>query len=366
VLWLLLLAYGLIWLVAAIVLGVRTPSPDWQAFHRTGLAVLDGTTWYVTPVGAVPNLTPPLIAPVFAGLALLPIRLAFLVWTTIGLAAGLWAARRIADVWGRPTWQVAAALLACHGMPLGLILGQLHLTSFVLVTAAWRADREDRPSAAGIWLGAAIYLKPFLALVLVYWMWRRSWRAAGAATAVAGAGYAMGLLWLPTATAGWVEGLRSVTWQHTSVNLAVWGLVARLDLSPRVGVGLAAAVLGLLLWRLPSLTRDGAWCAVLAAACLVSPIAWLYYALMLLGPLGLLYQHGTSGTRRLLEIGYVGLCVQLAFQEPAALAGGFRAATLGSWYFWAFACWWLAALRQTSDFGRQTSVDSTGMHVPAI
>ena len=63
--WLLVLAYGLVWLGAAIALGLRTPSPDWQAFYRTGVAVLEGTAWYGTPVGAVPNLTPPLVAPVF-------------------------------------------------------------------------------------------------------------------------------------------------------------------------------------------------------------------------------------------------------------------------------------------------------------
>ena len=62
----LLLAYGLIWLAAAIVLGVRTPAPDWQTFYRTGQAVLDGTAWYAAAAGAPPNLTPPFLAPVFA------------------------------------------------------------------------------------------------------------------------------------------------------------------------------------------------------------------------------------------------------------------------------------------------------------
>ena len=115
--WLLLvLAYGLIWLVAAIALGARTPAPDWQTFYRVGRAVLEGTAWYATPVGAPPNLTPPLVAPVFAALALLPIRLAFVIWTTAGLVAALWAARRVARAWRLTTWQVIALLLASHGM----------------------------------------------------------------------------------------------------------------------------------------------------------------------------------------------------------------------------------------------------------
>jgi alpha-1,2-mannosyltransferase len=331
--------------VAAIVLGARTPAPDWQTFYGAGRAVLDGTTWYATPVGAPPNLTPPLAAPVFAMLALLPIRLAFLVWTTAGLVAALWASGRVARAWCRPTWLVAALLLACHGMPLGIVLGQLHLTVFALVTTAWLADREDKAFAAGVCLGAAIYLKPFLALVVVYWLWRRAWRAATTATAIAGAGYAVGLLWLPAPTAGWLEALRSVTWQSSSINLAIWGWVARLNLPVWVAVGFSAIVLGLLLWRLPALTRDGAWFAVLVASCLVSPIAWLYYALPLIGPMGLLYQQGTRGTRRLLAFGYVGLCVPLAFQTRAVEAGGLMAATGGSWYLWAFVCWWLAGLR---------------------
>ena len=341
---LLLLAYGLIWLVAAISLGARTPAPDWQAFYSMGRAVHDGTAWYATPAGASPNLTPPLVGPIFAALALLPIRLAFLIWTSAGLVAALWVAGRVARVWHRPTWQVAAVLLAGHGMAIGVILGQLHLTVFVLVTLAWLADREDRHLAAGAWLGMAIYLKPFLALVAAYWLWRRAWRPAATAAAVAGAGYVIGLIWLPAATTAWLETLRSLTWQHASVNLAVWGWVARLDLSPWVGVGLSALVLGLLVWRLPALTRDGAWFAVLLAACLVSPIAWLYYALPLVGPMGLLYQQGDGRTRRLLEVGYVGLCVPLTFQTSALEAGWLWAATAGSWYLWAFVCWWVAGL----------------------
>ena len=348
---LLLLAYGLIWLAAAIVLGVRTPAPDWQTFYRTGQAVLDGTALYATPAGTPPNLTPPLVAPVFAVLAMLPIRAAFLVWTSAGLATALWATSRIASVWRRPTWQVAALLLACHGMPLGIILGQLHLLVFVLVTAAWLADREDRPFGAGVWLGVAIYLKPFLAVVAVYWIWRGAWRAASAAAAVAGAGYAASLLLLPMASAAWIEALRSVTWQYSSVNLAIWGLVARLELPLWVAISLAALVLGLLLWRVPSLTRDGAWFAVLVSACLISPIAWLYYALLIVGPMGLVYQQSGGWTRRVLGVGFVGLCVPLSFQTAAVDAGVLRAATLGSWYFWAFACWWLAAMRSTSDPG---------------
>jgi len=340
--WILLLAYGLMWLVVAIALGVNSPAPDWQTFYRAGRAVLDGTAWYATPAGAPPNLTPPLVAPVFAALALLPIRLAFLLWTIAGLIAALWSANRIARVWHRPTWQVTALLIACHGMPIGLLLGQLHLAVFTFVTMAWLADREDRPLAAGAWLGAAIYLKLFPALVAMYWLWRRSWRAAGMAAAVAGVGYAAGVMWLPAATAGWLEALRSVTWQDASINLAIWGWVARLNLSVWVALGLAALVLGLLAWRLPALTRDGAWFAVLVAACLVSPVGWLYYALPLIGPLGLVYQQGDGRTRRLLEIGYLGLCVPLTLQSLDA--GRLGAATVGSWYLWAFVCWWLAGL----------------------
>src|SRR5262245_47089014 len=104
----LLLAYGLIWLGAAISLGGRTAAPDWQTFYGMGRAARDVTDWYATPAGAPPNLTPPLAALVFAPLALLPIRVAFLVWTAAGLAAAFWAAARIAEVWRRPTWQVAA------------------------------------------------------------------------------------------------------------------------------------------------------------------------------------------------------------------------------------------------------------------
>ena len=342
--------YGVIWLVAAITLGLRTPAPDWQAFYGMGRAVLEGTSWYATPAGASRNLAAPLAAPIFGALALLPIRLAFLLWTSVGLAAAVWAAGHVARAWHRPTWTVMAVLLACHGLPVGIILGQVHLVIFVLVTAAWLADREDRLVAAGLWLGAAIYLKPFFALVAAYWVWRRAWRAVGTAAVVAGGAYAIGLIWLRTPTTEWLEALRSVTWQYATLNLSVWGWVARADLSVWVAVGLVALVLVLLTMRLPMLTRDGAWFAVLAAAYLVSPIAWLYYALPLIGPLGLIYQQGGQRTRRLLEVGSVGLCVPLLFQNPEIEEGRLSAALLGSLYFWSLVWLWIVGTSRAAMF----------------
>jgi hypothetical protein len=100
-----------------------------------------------------------------------------------------------------------------------------------------------------------------------------------------------------------------------------------------------------LTWRLRVLTRDGAWFAVLVAACLVSPVAWLYYVLPVVGVVGLMYQQGDGVSRRLLEVGYVGLCVPLVFQTSAIRVGGLSAGTVGSWYMWALVCWWLVALR---------------------
>ena len=50
-----------------------------------------------------------------------------------------------------------------------------------IVTAAWLADRDDRDLSAGAWAGVAIYAKPFLVGLIVYWAWRRKWRRIGSA-----------------------------------------------------------------------------------------------------------------------------------------------------------------------------------------
>jgi hypothetical protein len=55
------------------------------------------------------------------------------------------------------------------------------------VTAAWLADRAGRDKSAGVWAGVAIYVKPFLAGLIVYWIWRREWRRLTAALLAAGA-----------------------------------------------------------------------------------------------------------------------------------------------------------------------------------
>src|SRR5262249_28132891 len=63
-----------------------------------------------------------------------------------------------------------------------LWLGQQGLVLMLVATLAWLADRDGRDWAAGLWAGAAIYAKPFLGGLLIYWAWRRQWRSlAGAA-----------------------------------------------------------------------------------------------------------------------------------------------------------------------------------------
>src|SRR5262249_18015726 len=151
------------------------------------------------------------------------------VWTAIAIAAyalaAFWIAREVAP--GRMV-TVAAAVVLSQPAITSLLLGQIGAVLMLLVTAAWIADRRNRPWLAGSLIGVAIGAKPFLIVFAAYAIWRRSrplaLGMAGGVAAVAAAGIlAAGV----DGFRSWLAALGQISWSAHVANGSLHGLLTR-------------------------------------------------------------------------------------------------------------------------------------------
>lgn len=164
------------------------------------------------------------------------------------------------------------------------------LLFFVLALFLWLVRRE-RPFLAGIALSFVI-LKPnaFVLFVPAFGLWlllRRRWRVV--AGAVAGGLGMLLVSWL--VLPGWLSEWLNVTGKTevTAITPTVWGLAyeiwpewwAALGIVFVVGV---TAVLGLIIYRQPTLTETEVMPLALIGSLLTTPYAWVYEHLLLLIP----------------------------------------------------------------------------------
>ena len=320
-----------------------TAANDFSIFLASARWLRQGADPYQLPPFSGPgyNLNAPAALLVFVPLSFLSDARALQVWTGLSLAAyGLaayWIARAAAP--GRVV-SVASLLLISQPAIAALLLGQTAALTMLLVTAAWVADRRDRPLRAGFLLGVAMALKLFLGVFAVYAVWRRSRRlalgmAAGAAFTVA-AGF--GLVGV-SGYRSWLFALRHISWVAHWLNGSLLGLFTReLDVSPPIlgmtplvihpaivrplwwiGAAIVAAVSGraLLVARAGAADRrDWAWALLIVAALLVSPLGWVYYVPLAAGPLVGVVMGASRRTRLLMAAAYA--CFLL---PPLSIAG---------------------------------------------
>ena len=189
---------------------------DFEVYYFAAEAVLDGRPLYgVSPVGVdyLVYAYPPLTVLAFLPLTLLPPLVAYLPFTALNLLAGLLAARFLLAFLarhGRRLGRVDRALvyafvvLSVHAMP-STVYGQVNLPLALAFVAGFdwldraastgSADDRDRWEArAGAALGLAAFVKVFPALVGVWLLRRRAWRAVTAAVVTGIAGLVLGLL----------------------------------------------------------------------------------------------------------------------------------------------------------------------------
>ena len=295
---------------------------DFRVFYYSTQAWLDGQDMYgPTPATSVPvgdgryhdlwNMNPPHFHLLVLPFAALPLGQAMAAWVVVNVAllvCCMAAITRALNVrWTVPgaLWAIFASIV--FSATCGLVAtGQVTWIIMIPVTFAWIAAREGRWPRAALLLGAAASIKPFLGVFLVYFALRRHWKLAGM---MLGAGAVCGLASLAVfgwdAQWRWIETLRAVDWPWAPMNSSLAGFLTRILSdnpfvphvieAPRLIGPLALAgslVLAFVTYR--RLMRDGAdssgnvdraFAALLILALLVSPLGWIYYLWLPVGPL---------------------------------------------------------------------------------
>ena len=269
---------------------------DFTLFVHEGRQWNQGQPLYATVT--INTNSPAMTVTLFSVLARMPYPIAQGLWVTLSVIA-LWSSwRLIARELGWSVDRTATAVglgLLMHGSYQAFSVGQLTIPLLLYpVSRAWVAYRRQRFFEAGCWLGPAIVMKPPLALAALLLRWP-TWTVAGTLS------LGLSLASLPiTGLAPWRLWLNAggrITWLDYLSNLSFWGVAAKwtgghmlTDLSPIVvGVVLfAGAVLGahVLVQKHPDRRVLGA----LLWSVLLSPLGWVHYLVLLIGPVAALWR----------------------------------------------------------------------------
>jgi hypothetical protein len=186
--------------------------------------------------------------------------------------------------------------LTAIGLPMLIDLNVGNVTMFVTFAAAVAWRWLDRP-VSGIWMAAAMAVRPTMAVVVAWWLVRGRWRPAVWAVIAAFVIFVASLLVVPLSV--WLEyvtvlgNLRGVTgaWRNADLGSAVLmlgGPAWMVALAPVMGY--AVAVIAILL----SLRRDAelSFIVTVSATLLLSPVLWDIYLTQLLLPAAFLASRG--------------------------------------------------------------------------
>ncbi len=311
----------------------RLQMGDFRALYLSARAQLDGRDMYRLPSelqtyagrtlrSTLVNLNPPHFQLFLLPLALVPAGVALGLWAVVSLlcfGGSLYVIARELDL--KPSWstcyRAAIWLLAFAGMGAVVGTGEVSFLLLLPLTLAWAAARGGRWNRAGVYLGLAMSLKLFLLIFIPYFVLRRHLRAAAASCAAASACFVAGALIVGSGSYwSWLDQLSSVSWAWRSPNASVLGILTRsLSENPHfapftVAPGLVlplwasvVAIVGVLTIVAVTFDRtksavDRAFAILLSAALLISPLGWVYYLWLGLGPFAALALEWRNGAGR--------------------------------------------------------------------
>lgn len=355
---------------------------DFGKFYYSSRAFFEGSDMYApNPATSQPgdpsgleylNLNPPhfhLVVLPFALLAPAEAVMSWIIVSLIALIVSIMIITRETAVTLTPvrTLLVALAVLAFAGTQAFFLTGQLSMLLLAAMTVCWINARRGRWTAAAVWLGICLGIKPFLLLFLPYLLVARHLRAIGVALVTAAACFAVGLFVFGAENyEAWYRALGEAgDWTWAEMNASALGLFRRsFDVQPivspvwvrpelvRLWIPTAAAI-GIVTLVAAARDRttsgiDRAFALVLVAAPLMSPLGWVYYYCIAAGPAAaviLAHRRQRDFSRPMAIVGAVAF---IGLFWPHPMLGAFqphRWATLfvASAYFWgAFGAWiWL-------------------------
>jgi hypothetical protein len=256
------------------------------------------------------NLNPPHFHLLLLPLAWLSNDVALAVWVVFSAACLLVAFKvLLAEVrieWTPLKRQLAlVGLLAFIGTGTAMVTGHISFVLFFLLTLAWRDARHGRWTRSAVALALALSVKPFLLMLVPYYVWRRQWKATAALAGTVALCYLAGLIVFGIDNnRSWLERLRlAESWAWLPMNASIMGLLTRSftanlwyanmgPLSPETvkAIWLALGIpLGLLSLAAVAPDRsprgvDRAFGLLLVGSLLLSPLGWTYYFPLALGP----------------------------------------------------------------------------------
>lgn len=309
-------------------------------------------------------------------------------------------------------------LLAFAGTSSFLATAQLSFILLVAITWMWLAARHGRWDRAGIWLGLALSCKPFLGVVLAYFVYRRHFRAAlTCLMTVALCVVAGWLIFGPENFASWQHKLSiSDGWAWLPMNASLMAFLTRtlgesVWFVPLAALGpttiwLLWVVLGGLIGLVTMLLTnhettpealDRNLILALTASVLLSPLGWIYYLWLLLPPALALWKAGwpseadnpadeesprIRGTRLLLWVSaftFIWPIVSTRLFQPDgsdirhglfAPATGFHPQMIatffiGNMYFWGLLAFWFCLAWEAYAY-RQSGTERSDAELPRL
>ncbi|MEY4766540.1 MAG: hypothetical protein RI907_3213, partial [Pseudomonadota bacterium] len=186
-----------------------------------------------------PNLNPPAFVALMRPLTLLPYPQAWWTWTGLSAACGALAVALLVTACVRPwpprlAWWVAgcAAMVATFPTLANFMLGQLGMVLLLALTLAWRLGRAGHEVWAGVGLGLAVGLKPFLLPLLWPYAAAGRWRLLSATAATVLATLALGAVTFGADVyRDYAQIARSVSWMACNWNASWMGLFDRAFIS---------------------------------------------------------------------------------------------------------------------------------------
>jgi glycosyl transferase family 87 len=360
---------------------------DFGKFYYSARAFLDGADMYgpnpatdlrfpEAPELQFLNMNPPHFHLLVVPLARLAPSQAVLLWMAVSLLAlvlsMLLVSRELMIQW-TPLRLLATVTgaLAFAGTQSFFVTGQLSLLLTLALTMAWLRARHDRWLEAAAWIGICASVKPFLLVFAPFLLGTRRVRASVVMLAAAAACIAVGLaIFGASAYDSWLRAVgQSGDWAWTVMNASVFGFFRRafdaqpiaapvftaprlVSVWPIVAAFVGLSTLAIAIRDRTNAAIDRAFALLLVAAQLISPLGWIYYMWLPIGPMaamifrrmperGALEPSIRAWTSRMLA---AIACVGFAWPMPFLTAfqpHRWATASIASIYFWATLATWL-------------------------
>jgi hypothetical protein len=335
------------------------------------------------------NLNPPHSHLLYLPLAVIPPWSALLAWWVLGGLCLYGSIRIILSEVGikltprRKRWMVVG-LLSFSAMGVAVVTAHMSFPLMLMITMAWRDARHGRWGKAGSWLGLALSIKPFLLIFIPYLVLKRCWRGVAAVGLSTGLAFLLGLLVFgPESHQSWLRVLsRADSWAWLPLNASLYGILSRVLMknpmfTPMVALdpglvraawlalGIPAGLVALVRTLTDSSSEgtDRAFAILLVSALLLSPLGWIYYFWLPVGPIAAMARDwwierskivGGGRTAIGSPSGYLFLASMMGMTTPMFVASTLQPSALAtvliaSIHFWSLVLVWLALILDGLD-----------------